>query len=494
MQYYDKPNCITISQIKGKFHSLHPAEHRMPRIPNENFKILKDMCDEENVGAQVDISEYLPFVTNFYLQTISCMESMIINEKYGKNISPLLYKNSTKKLKKGVFCISRNASIGKISYVSKNVKALVNGGISYFNFKEKYKYYIPAFFITNYGEDTLKCITSGGGTQQNVKRDTLLNMRIPFPVATVGSNTQDEIIDYISKLVKSIIDKEMCINKKMDKINCIIEREISKRSNNICYSYPNISEIKKRAQRLDTGLYGVKYKNVVNKIVEYPNGYQYVKDMKYQWISGKTPDVVIENDHGKYWWIAVGDISYGLKYKSLKRFNTIDNVDNNLLKDGDILITRKGATVGKMNMYFDKLAIPAFVNEDIKVLRLNENIVDKVFVGMFLNSYYGQIQMFNLASRGTKQGLTNDNILNVVLPVIEKKVKKQIYREYYNESNIKWNTNLDYGEYDKLRNKKLGIYQLNMEIFQIKKKINQIVQNIIEKKAVEVDYSLSINE
>lgn len=489
MQYYKKPNCIKISQINNKYHSLHPTEHRIPELPRDNFKRLKELCDKEDVGAQVDVSEYLAFTTNCYLQTISCMESMIVNEKVGKNISPLLYGKSSKKLEMGDFCISRNASIGKISYVPNKVNAIVNGGISYFTFKEKYRFYIPAFFITNYGEDTLRCMTSGGGTQQNVKRDTLLNMKIPFPVASTSS-TQDEIIEYVSQLVKSLINKELIIKEKVEKINSIISKEMSKNKNSVCYSYPNISEIKNSSQRLDTGLYGMKYKDVMNNILGYPQGYKSVRDLNYKWISGKTPDVVVTSDNGKYWWIAVGDIAYGLKYKSLKRYNTSENLHNNLLVDGDILITRKGATVGKMNMFFNKNNIPTFVNEDIKVLRLGENVVDKVFVGMFLNSYYGQTQMLNLASRGTKQGLTNDNILDVVFPLVGRRVKNQIYKEYYNEVNSKWDGSLSFEEYEKIRNKELGIYQINMEIFQIKKRLEQLVRQIINNNEIEIDYSL----
>ena len=93
------------------------------------------------------------------------MEGTIINEKAGKNISPLIYETSNKKISAGDFVISRNASIGKIAYVDRDIKAIVNGGISFFKFREKYKFYVPAFFITRYGEDTLKCLTSGGGTQ-----------------------------------------------------------------------------------------------------------------------------------------------------------------------------------------------------------------------------------------------------------------------------------------------------------------------------------------
>lgn len=487
MQYYQKPSTINISAIKNKFHSLHPTEHRIAEIPTRNYKILNELCDKEDVGSQIDVSEYLPFKTNFYLQTISCMEGTIINEKAEKNISPLLYDTSNKKVGVGEFCISRNASIGKISYIPEDINAIVNGGISFFKFKEKYNYYIPAFFITNYGEDTLKCMTSGGGTQQNVKRDTLLNFKIPFPLKT-KKNSQEEIINYISDLVKCIIDKEIVIKKKVDKIDSIIDSEMSKKRMKAQYTFPSINEIRVSGNRLDTGVYGKKYKDVINDIKSYQKGYRSIGEMKYKWVSGRTPEIIISNDSGKYWWIAVGDMSYGLKYKSVKRYNTSEHISN-ILIDGDILVTRKGATVGKMNMFFNDLNIPTFVNEDIKVLRLDENMMQKVFVGMFLNSKYGQIQMLNLASRGTKQGLTNDNILNVIIPSFSKKTKGSILKEFYNTVENKWDKSMSFVDYENLRNIDLGIYQINMEMFKLKKKIELVVSNVIENKAIDVDYS-----
>ena len=315
MQYYKKPNSVNISQINNNYNSFHPADYRVPLVPDKSYKTLIELCEEEDVGQQIDVDGYLSFDTNYYLQTISCMEGVILDEKKGENISPLLYKSSEKKLKKGYFCISRNASVGKISYVYENINAIVNGGISYFSFKEKYKYYVPAFFITNYGEDILKCLTSGGGTQQNVKRSTLSNMKIPFPNPSVN-NTQDEIIEYVSDLVKALINKEIMIKQKVDRINKIIDKEMSKYRNEKPYLYPSIKEIKNSNARLDTGVYKKGYKDITNNVLSYPQGSCYIKSMKYKWVSGKTPDIAILNNKGKYWWIAVGDISYGLKYKT----------------------------------------------------------------------------------------------------------------------------------------------------------------------------------
>ncbi len=488
MNYYKKPEFVKISQIKNKHYSLHPMEHRIVPIPGRNYILLRELCDTEDVGKQIDVSEYLPFDTKYYLQTISCMEGNIVSLQQGKNISPLTYNKSAKKLSKGNFCISRNASIGKIAYVSNDCKAIVNGGISFFKFKDEYKYYIPAFFITNYGEDTLKCTTSGGGTQQNVKRETLLNIKIPLPANNMN-HSQEEVITYVSALVQLLIEKEMMIEKKVKKINAIIENEMKKKQSKTPYKFPTIKEIKNRGYRLDTGVYERKYKEVMNQIVSFEKGFHMIRDMEYDWISGKTPDIILPCEKGKYWWIAVGDISYGLKFKELNRYNTAENISGKL-EDGDILITRKGATVGKMNMYFDLYNIPAFVNEDIKVLRLKEKMEEKVFIGMFLNSKYGQEQMLNLASRGTKQGLTNENILDICVPDFDDKVKAKIFQEYYQNCENKREPSEPYLRYHIMRNQELGICQLNMEMFMIKRKLEGIVAQIVKQHEIQIDYML----
>ena len=160
----------------------------------------------------------------------------------------------------------------------------------------------------------------------------------------------------------------------------------------------------------------------------------------------------------------------------------------NLLCDGDILITRKGATVGKTNMFFNVLGIPTFVNEDIKVLRLDTDIVQKVFIGLFINSEYGQTQMLNLASRGTKQGLTNDNILNIVIPQFSTKKKKEIVKKYFYLSELKWDKNRSFVEYDNSRNLEQGIYQINQEIFRLKNLLNDVVNQIVKNQDVEIEY------
>ncbi|MCQ6281603.1 hypothetical protein [Bacillus sp. EB600] len=470
--------------------------YRIINIKNSYKKKIRDLVFEENVGEQIDVSEYLNFDSGYYLGTISCMTGEIFDPTKGKKISPHIYNISSKKLIKGDFVISRNASLGKIAYVNEDIKAILNGGISVLRFKEKYKWYAPAFFMVDYGTEYLTCITSGGGTQQNAKRGNLLDLEIPLPTET-NYRDPEKIIKLISLIVQNIIDKEEQIQKKNNQLNYLFENEINNNQDKEAYNftYPRKSQIKMSESRLDTSLYTENYQKTVYKIKNYTHGYFSVsslfknKDKKF--VSGLTPDTyfpVYENNPNNYWWIAVADISYGLCFNKINEVKLKTDVYYQLLKDGDILITRKGATVGKLIMFYKDLFEKAFVNEDLKVLRLPSENFNKIFIAMFLNSKYGQIQLLSNGSKGTKQGLTNDNILDTIVPDFPDEKKKAIAALYYN--NLTKNVNVDFNNYiilEKERNKKVGIYQLNIEILNLKNSLSDLLELIVNNKAINVN-------
>lgn len=481
-----KPSSIKKSDVLKKAFSLHPAEHKKIDILNENLKPISQLIFEEGVGEQIDVEEYLNFNSNYTLVTISNMGKCIIDINQGERISPYIFNNSSKKLKKGDVLISRNASIGKITLVNKDFNSILNGGISFLRFKEKYKFYTFAFFLLDYGTDYLTVLTSGGGTQKNAKRQNLLDLKIPFP--TPKNHKNPELVEqYISVLTQNIIDKEEQIEKKLNEINSSIENELKLSLQNFNFYYPKKSELIEKDFRLDTGLYKSNYKSIVEGIKSYKNGFYKLGDVKeFKWVSGSTPSALIEsNKKTDKLWIAVADINYGLTYKRLKSFKLLAKI--NPIESGDILITRKGATVGKMIIYLESGYIEAFVNEDLKVLRLNESLSEKVFIGLFLNSKFGQVQMLSNGSKGTKQGLTNPNILNVVIPNFKENFKTKISNLYYNE--IKRNSNFNLDKYlmiEKLRNEKLGIANLNLECFELKDKLKEIIQKIIKEEPINI--------
>lgn len=479
-----KPTSIKKSDILNKVFSLHPSEHKKIDIRNKNLKSISQLVNYEGVGEQINVDEYLNFNSNYTLVTISNMGECIIDETQGERISPFIYNDSTKKLSKGDVLVSRNASLGKITLVNKDFNAILNGGISYLKFKEEKKYYAFAFFLLDYGADYLTVLTSGGGTQKNAKRQNLLDLKIPFP--TSKNHKSPELIEkYVSVLTQNIVDKKEQIEKKLKQINKLIENELKSSFTKFSFTHPKKSAFTKSNFRLDTGLYKEDYKRIVDGITKYENGYFSLESLKkHKWVSGSTPSVLFEtNLKSDKLWIAVADINYGLTYKRLKSFKINDKI--NTIEDGDILITRKGATVGKMIIYFDAGFNEAFVNEDLKVLRLDLPMFEKVFVGLFLNSKYGQVQMLSNGSKGTKQGLTNPDILNVVIPKFPVSMKKRIAELYHNPINKEKIDDLEsYLESEKLRNSKIGIAQLNLEYFELIETLDSVIHKIITDKPI----------
>lgn len=483
-----KPSIIKKSDVFNKVYSLHPREHKEIAIKNENLKPISELIIEEGVGEQIRVEEYLNFKSNYILVTISNMRNCIIDENQGEKISPDIFNESSKKLNKGDVLISRNASLGKITLVNKDLNAILNGGISYLRFKEQEKYYAFAFFLIEYGVDYLTVLTSGGGTQKNAKRQNLLDLKIPFPT-TKNHKSPLLIKQYVSLLTQNIIHKEEQIEKKLNEINLSIENELKNSISSFQFKNPNKTEILNKNFRLDTGLYKPEFKIIIDSIKNYEKGFYRLNEIKkIKWVSGSTPSTLIEtNLKSDKLWIAVADINYGLTYKRLKSFKLIDKI--NTIQNGDILITRKGATVGKMIIYFDTGYKEAFVNEDLKVLRIDKPIEEKIFLGLYLNSKFGQIQMLSNGSKGTKQGLTNPNILNVIVPKFPEDFKKNIAKAYNNEIDKNSYLNLDsYLKEEQLRNEKLGIAQLNLECFELTEKLNNIIHKIIKEEPIEIEF------
>ena len=126
---------LKISDIKNKCYSLHPNEHKKVKIKNNNVFKISEIVDFDDVGNQIDVSNYLNLDSNYYLGTISCMSDLLFNVKQGESIRPIDFKNSSKKIKKNDLIISRNATLGKVSIVNDDINAILNGGLSYLRIK-----------------------------------------------------------------------------------------------------------------------------------------------------------------------------------------------------------------------------------------------------------------------------------------------------------------------------------------------------------------------
>ena len=484
--YITKPKSIKKSLILDKGFSLSGKDYRFLKN-NSKAKYISEYIEKDFSGKEIGSEAYMQKSRFRFLKTVNLGNNFTLETtkfEYCKPINKVYPK-------KGDILIAKDGGgngLGEIALYNldnENKLDSISAGILGVRLNEEIKYYILGLLKTRHFKEFVDLNTPQGSTIRHSKK-VALDYKIPFPT-TKNHEEPQKVQDLVSILVQNIIDKEEQIKAKNQKIDDLIEKELMENQNSKSFHYklPRISEIKKEG-RLDTGLYEKKIKEVEGLILNYLDGYFKISELSYKFVSGSTPESYIyTNKDNALWWIAVADINYGLTYSKQVKIQ-VPSIINNILINGDILITRKGATLGKMNLYF-ATNILAFVNEDIKVLRLKTKLYQKIFVGLFLNSKYGQTKLISSGSKGTKQGLTNENILSTLIPSFPELKQQEIAREYYNQ--IEKNSNLkleNYVELEKIRNSQLGIFQLNMEIFELREKLEELVDKIVNEEVIEI--------
>ncbi|MFY7937985.1 MAG: hypothetical protein ACOVOQ_11455 [Flavobacterium sp.] len=479
-----KPNSIKKSDILNKVFSLHPSEHKKIDIRNKNLKSISQLVNDEGVGEQINVDEYLNFNSNYTLVTISNMGKCIIDETQGERISPFIYKDSAKKLSKGDVLVSRNASLGKITLVNKDFNGILNGGISYLKFKEDKKYYAFAFFLLDYVADYLTVLTSGGGTQKNAKRQNLLELKIPFP--TSENHITPELIEkYVSLLTQNIIDKEEQIELRQKNVDELVYNELRNNQNsNFSYSLPKKSDLLSH-NRIDSGLYTEKYKEENHLIENYKNGFSTISASKFR--SGSTPKTRIFNaSKSTLKWVTPTNISDEGFYNPIEKISMPKS--NNLKKDCILFINRtskgkKGEYVGITCFYDVSYFGEGQHNQGLyRIEHLSKD--EMIFTTAFMNSRIMRKLCGNISIGSKMKEMKSYDFATLKFPKFDKSLKQKIGSLYYNSIDKK---NFDFENYlenEKLRNQKLGIFQLNTEIIEIKKELEIILNKIITEEPI----------
>lgn len=495
MNFLINPKNIKISDIKNKEYSLHPNEHKNVIIKNKNLVSIKDIVDFEDVGKQIDTSNYVNFTSDYYLGTISCMNNLIFDSKKSENITSLEFENSKKKLNKNDLVISRNATLGKISIIKDNINLILNGGLSYLRINnELLRYYFMSFFIVDFGASILKLKTSGGGTQKNAKKEDLLNMEIPFPTKENNNNPED-VKQMVSLIVQNIIDKEEQIKNKNKNIDYKIKNEIN--NTGLIENFINtkkISYLKDNNYKMDSGIYG-ELVSEVNIMIERYKGGHFLLNEYYNYSRGQNLQVsqigesIYSKDINNKFYKLVTNVEMQ-DNRTISGFRYLGNPNKlkTLPKNG-ILFAADGAIVGR-SFFFDYLenTITNLHPWVITSKDKNTEIYNIVYVSLFLSYLKNIGYLDKIKDKSNGGGLKGEHLEKwIKIPNFEKTVKQDIAKEYYN---LISKNNLNFENYlqkEKSRNKEIGIYQLNMELFSLKEKLNDIVGKIVMNEKIDID-------
>ena len=476
--YIEKPKIINISQVKEK-KSLSSFSYRKICFKNYNIVLLKNLLKENKKWFETWSDNYVNFGKNYFVR-ITEMDvlnnTFTISEKTNKIIA-FEWKNF---IENWDICFQTASNVWNVNFYFWP-KAYFNSHIRKISFDKKY--YIFSILKSSFWKNQVD-IWGSIKWVDNFNNKLLENIKIPFP--SKNSHQEPEKIEnLVSLITQNLIDKEEQIKLKNKIIDEKIEKEL--RENQISWKYeyyfPTISWIRETS-RLDTWLYWQKFKEFYSLIKNYKNGYSNLCLDDLQWWN--TPKIrIFEPVKKEFLWFIPTDINAWVlaskKYIKAQKYN--------LWKDFALLFSNR-SNCWECILYSPEDYIWWHHNQWIyrKIIK-KENFVENIFILTLFNSKIFQKIINNISTGSTFKELRIEQFVNISIPNFPEEKQQEIARQYYNK--VEKNTDLTFENYlekEKERNSKLWIFQLNMELFELRETLENLIDKIIMNEEINVDF------
>lgn len=306
-------------------------------------------------------------------------------------------------------------SLGQASVVPDNIpKCITNRRIAQLSINENKAnpYYITTFLNTEYGRKQFYRYSTGVA-QPNLRLEDSVGIIVPFPPLKVQ--------DYIGNKVR--IAEKLC--EEANRLKNDIER--------LFFNYTSLEGINNITEesRKEYGRF-VEPRNIVNLLgaevyrSDYVENQMEIRSLNsyvnfddcYEYIVNGVDSRNYTNEHGTaYYKVAAIDM-YGIKDKSVDFIDmSIDSINTKQkIEEGDLLITRKGSFGISMGVQArDTVGI---ISSEVFKVRL-KNGWDADYLAYFLNSNYGKKQFLQFATGSTMKGISQQNIVEILIPKIE---------------------------------------------------------------------------
>ena len=141
----------------------------------------------------------------------------------------------------------------------------------------------------------------------------------------------------------------------------------------------------------------------------------------------------VGKEKGKIRFVRITDIDSCGKLKNEKKLYIDDCEDKFLLKCGDILFARSGATVGKSYMHVNNNGLMSFAGYLIRA-RLDNKLVIPKFVYLYLQSEYYELWKKSVFIQSTIQNISAEKYSNLLIPIADKETQhKTITKQLYSK-------------------------------------------------------------
>lgn len=484
-RYYIEPKSFNIKNIANKEfckYSFSAKDYRKLVLNNSNTKPLLEFVSTEFTGREISSENYIKKSKHRFLKTVNIGSWFCLDEESIEYCIPV----SKVYPQKWDILIAKDGAgkgLGEVViYNKENSSKLdsISAGTHCIRIDDDKRFYILGLLKSNHFKTFMDLNTAQGSTIRHSKK-MALNYPVTFPSRNNNPNPKS-IEKVVSLIVQNIIDKEEQIQIKNKKINGLIETELRENQKNgkpFIYSYPRIAQIRDET-RLDTGLYEKEHKEIKFLIENYKNGLFNLleKDLK----GGHTPKKRFFGLGSL--WLTPTDCKKGI----IKQINLIKTLEYNL--DNDCLVIVNRSNVAETVLFEKGIFKIGHHNQGMyRVLISKDNFNKRIFTLCWFNSRIFQQYVSYLSTGATFKEIRIEDITKKsYIPLFPENKQKEIAKEYY--SKIEKNLNLtlnNYLEIEKQRNRKLGIFQLNMEIFKLREKLDAIINKMIRDKEISVN-------
>lgn len=494
MEYIQIPKVITYKDLEEKC-SLSPSSYKILAFKNRNVKKLRDLLLEKPTkGEEVGSFAYIN-KSNFYFIRTKALQPfyflpVLNNVECAVPILPTAFKNFN--LQKGDILLAKDANIGDAAYLNEDMpNFMISGGIVRLRFSEDVRYYVLGFMKHKFFKAQIELMTARGATIRHAK--TLwLDTLIPFP----NQQNADEVVEFISLLVRSIIRKEAEIRKKFYKIMDLIDKELkeNQKPNKFNYNPPTLRDLEGTG-RLDAGIFCEDYKKKQFTIENYIHGAKDMFELGFGFKRGQNLQVsqigrsIYTEEYKPNFYKLIRPLNLS-DYGTVAKYEYLGNPKKlQVLSKGEILFSAEG-TIGKFCIFIDVDERTVTNIHGITIFKNDEDDVESIFLGLFLG-YLRLVGILDYISVGGQGGSLAQKYWSYIkIPNFPRPKKEEISKYYYNP--VTYNENKlnlhDFENEDIKITAEAGIWQLDKQIKQIKQKLNESLFKIIMDRNLDISF------
>ena len=488
------PTTIASDQITNGDHSLSPSDYCKLSIKNKNTVPLRKLVTNPiHGGKEVGSKEYISKSTHFFIRT-KCLSADSFLLDYESDglvpIRPQAFKEQN--LKAGDILISKDSNIGETAILNQDhSNFMVSGGIKILKIQQE-PYYVYSILKHKFFKQQLELLTKRGATLKHAKAK-YLDCEIPFP----NQSNSQEVIEYVSLLVKAVMRKEAKIVENASKINELIVKELVENQLDRTFTYvqPTQKEIEK-TYRLDASIYSEDYKKKIFLI----ENYIYGTDNIYGWgfnlsrgqnlqVSNIGKSIYSEERKENYYKLFLP--TYLTVFGTVSKVMYLGNKNKlKCLEKGDIIFGAEGFEKGRSIVIPDEVSNTITNIHGITLKTEDHDLTKSIFVRCFLNFLRGEGLIDKYAVGGNGGSLSIKYWTAIKLPKFPKPKQEEIAKYYHNSCAID-SSNFGLKNFetkDETLTNEQGIIQLDAQIKAIKNKLSSIIDSIIANKTVSIDF------